>query len=162
MMKKHLLLVASFALLSTVLCADEAPTSLNYRSFHDKITADEISEFTIYKSYESDVDAIAKDKSGKMYVVDRPYQYEEDEILIHFLKTKGIELTILDEAYHGELPDNAKPKNRMMWIGSLFYLIPIALIVAIVLMAKAISRQAKTIQTLSQSISNKAIDSDKE
>jgi len=161
-MKRHLLVVASFAFISTVVCAAEAPTSLNYRSFHDKITAGEISEFTIYKSYESDVDAIAKDKSGKAYIVDRPYQYEDDEILIDFLKTKGIELTILDEAYQGELPDNAKRISRMMWMGSLLYLIPIALIVAIVLMAKAISRQSKTIQTLSQSISNKAIDSDKE
>ena len=161
-MKKQLLLLATFALLSTVLCADEVPSSLNYRSFHDKITADEISEFTIYKSYDSDVDAIAKDKSGKTYIVDRPYQYEDDEILIDFLKTKGIELTILDEAYQGKLPDKAKHKSRMMWMGSLFYLIPIALIVAIVLMAKAISRQSKTIQALSQSLAEKAIDSDKQ
>jgi ATP-dependent Zn protease len=134
--------------------ADEIPVSLNYRSFYDHVINGDISEFTIYKSYESDIDALAQGNDGKTYIVERPFKYEEDDIFIESLKEKGVSVTILDEVYQGEMPEGIKHRNTMMFAGLLFYFIPLALILALVWMAKTISRQAKVIEALTNKMSN--------
>jgi len=150
-MANKLIITAVLSFISIGLFADEVPTCLNYRSFYDQVVSGAFSEFTIYKDYyHSNVRAVAKDKSGREFIVDRPYRYEEDDIFMEYLKTKGISVTILDDAYKGKVPEKSKYKNRMILVGSLFYLIPIALIIAIVLMAKTISRQAKVIESLTK------------
>jgi len=157
-MIKKLIIIALCSFASAGLYAGEVPISLNYRSFYDQVINGDISEFTIYKDYQSDVHAVAKGAEGKTYIIDRPYKYEDDDIFMEYLKEKGVSVTILDDVYKGEVPEKNKHKNRMMWLGSVFYLIPIALIIAIVIMAKTISRQSKTIEVLSKTISNQSSD----
>jgi hypothetical protein len=149
-MINKLIITVVLTFISMGLFADEVPTCLNYRSFYDRVITGDFSEFTIYKNYRSDVRAVAKDKSGREFIVDRPYRYEEDDIFMEHLKTKGVSVTILDDVYKGKTPEKSKYKSRMILVGSLVYLIPIALIVAIVLMAKTISRQAKIIESLTK------------
>ena len=157
-MKNKLLIVALLTFISTNLFANDIPTSLNYRSFYEQVNRGDISEFTIYKDYKSDIDGIAKDKDGKTYVIDRPYRYYEDEFFMGYLKGKDVSIEILDDVYKGELPEGTKKKSRMMYVGLLFYLIPIALIIAIVMLAKTVSRQTKVIESLTNKISNHSSD----
>lgn len=132
-----------------------APENLNQRSLFDKINQGDISEFIIYKSYNSEVDATATDKDGTLYVVKRPYNYEEDDFFIDYLKLKDIPLTILDEAYQGPLPEDTENNKSYMVIAYLMYAIPIILILALILMVRTISRQSKVIEKLTNALTEK-------
>ena len=137
-------------LLSTIFIfnATAETVSLDYKNFCNMLDKDKIASFTIYTHYDSEIDATATDVEGQLYVVERPYRYQEDDIFLAHLESKGISPAILNQVYSGELPADHGERFGFMIFGWIFWLIPLAIIIVNMMQSRTISRQAKIIEKL--------------